>query len=62
MANIGWSKPFTLENMPQVSATLGTRNLNPSPIKIGQALNGSLYLLIESRPTTTRVKLAIGAV
>lgn len=59
MPRIGWGEPFALEDMPQMTAAAGARDLDPTAIGIGRTLYGTLYLPVESRPTAARVKLAV---
>ena len=62
MASVRRGKAFPYEYVAQMAAAVGALDLRPMTVGVRQALHGSWYLLIESRPATTSVKLVIGSI
>lgn len=62
VASVGLRKPFALEYVAQMGATMGADNLDTHAIGIRYSLNGTLYLIVEGGPSAARIKLALRAV
>jgi hypothetical protein len=62
MPRIFRGKPFTLEQVPQMSATPGTHDLHALTIRIRYPSYRPLNLVVETGPTASRMKLVGGTV
>ncbi len=57
MSGVQRREPLTPENVTQVTAAIGTGDLNPSTIGVDRLRYGSIDCLVEGRPAATRVEL-----
>jgi hypothetical protein len=62
MTRVRFSEAFSEEHVAQMGTAVGALDFCTYTVRIGQALYGSGYLLIEGRPTTMGLKFVSGPV